>query len=336
MEKEKSNLTVITITIVGVILLVVLSLIFVGRGDDATETPAETSATQQDADQADAEDSENGAVEDTDNQDAGTNLDSDAQAGDDSETQTQSPDEAGDTDASIEPSDSLTEETPLPVNWDELSDKEKIALNPFDCDLETQTIYADDGSCHSKNPNPLPETDSQAPLRLVSGLSRGLGLNYVWSPPELDCNNTVEVDVEYLCSVTLLFEGIANSDEFQNSPSDYLRGIEYDDGLACLKLNYGFLTLHVESELVPGLYDAHQTIPSYIYPHSDESPYSEADCATEIQKGQFYAVSFFPLDSPELMELDLLARAELQTTPLNTIEPLIVWSLSPSTPPSFF
>ena len=329
MEKEKSNPTVITITIAGIILLVVLSLIFVGRGDDATETPA----TQQETDQADPEDSETGVTE---NQDAEANLDSDAQASDDSATQTQSPDEAGDTDASIEPSDSLTEGTSLPINWDELSDKEKIALNPFDCDLETQTIYADDGSCHSKNPDPLPETDSQAPLRLVSGLSRGLGLNYAWSPPELDCNNTVEVDVEHLCSVTLLFEGIANSDEFQNSPSDYLRGIEYDNGLACLRLNYGFLTLHVESELVPGLYDAHQTIPSYIYPHSDESPYSEADCATEIQRGQFYAISFFPLDSSELMELDLLARAELQTTPLNTIEPLIVWSLSPSVPPSFF
>ncbi len=332
-EKEnKFNPTVITIVVVGVILLVILLLFFSDRSEE-TETGIESVTTEQGSVETVSDDSGAQSSGETDSQDDGAVADT---TDGDSESQDQGETEVG-TVQSNDTEDSVAEG--LPSNWNELNDKEKIAVNPFDCDLEAQTIYADDGSCHSKNPDPLPETDSQAPLRLVSGLSLDSGFNYTWSPPELDCSNTIEVDVDHLCSITLLFEGIADSDEFQNSPSGYLQGIEYDEGLACLRLNYGFLTLHVESELIPSLYDAYQTIPSYVYPHSDESPYSTADCATEIQKGQFYVVSF---SSPDHLELPPLGstirdlRVELQTTPLNTIEHLVVPFSSPPASPSLF
>lgn len=42
-------------------------------------------------------------------------------------------------------------ETALPRNWDELSQIEKIWLNPHGCDLRTQWMWASDGSCHDKS-----------------------------------------------------------------------------------------------------------------------------------------------------------------------------------------
>ena len=38
----------------------------------------------------------------------------------------------------------------LPFNWDSLTPQEKTDLNPFNCNIETQIIYADDGTCHDK------------------------------------------------------------------------------------------------------------------------------------------------------------------------------------------
>ena len=43
----------------------------------------------------------------------------------------------------------------LPPNWDSLTAPEKTDLNPFNCDLETQIVYADDGTCHDK-PEEIP------------------------------------------------------------------------------------------------------------------------------------------------------------------------------------
>ena len=51
--------------------------------------------------------------------------------------------------------------TGLPPNWEELSDAEKIALNPFGCDTATQNILAADGSCRDK---PRPGNDAPQPL----------------------------------------------------------------------------------------------------------------------------------------------------------------------------
>ena len=62
-----------------------------------------------------------------------------------------------------------TQPTSLPLNWNELSDAEKITLNPFDCDTETQNILADDGSCRDKPrsddhpPQPLPPEPERPP-----------------------------------------------------------------------------------------------------------------------------------------------------------------------------
>ena len=47
----------------------------------------------------------------------------------------------------------------LPPNWNELTSADKIALNPLGCDPATQIIWASDGSCHDKAPDPPTSPD---------------------------------------------------------------------------------------------------------------------------------------------------------------------------------
>ena len=57
----------------------------------------------------------------------------------------------------------------LPVDWDQLTPAEKTDRNPFDCDIQTQWISAEDGTCIDKSsavgPTLLPVT-LQQPFRL--------------------------------------------------------------------------------------------------------------------------------------------------------------------------
>lgn len=53
-------------------------------------------------------------------------------------------------------------ESGLPANWDELTNAEKVNLNPLGCDLKTQWLWAEDGSCHNK-PVVVVEQPDQTP-----------------------------------------------------------------------------------------------------------------------------------------------------------------------------
>ena len=44
----------------------------------------------------------------------------------------------------------------LPDNWDDLTSAQKTELNPLDCDIETEWISAEDGSCIAKTENGPP------------------------------------------------------------------------------------------------------------------------------------------------------------------------------------
>ena len=54
----------------------------------------------------------------------------------------------------------------LPSNWDSLTAREKTDLNPFDCDIETQWVSADDGTCINKTTEPPPISTSSFPFIL--------------------------------------------------------------------------------------------------------------------------------------------------------------------------
>ena len=121
---EKNNPSIILgAMVIGVVLIIVLALIFTRGGDDtATETAGE-----------------NNTVENQENE-------SDEEAGMDS----QQP-ETPEAEQPVIPEQPENPETGiLPPNWNQLTGDEKIALNPLDCDLITQSIWADDGSCHDK------------------------------------------------------------------------------------------------------------------------------------------------------------------------------------------
>lgn len=92
-----------------------------------------------------------------DNDSRPTNQDTDSEPTDDAQTtdQDQTLDEESDSeDTDTSNDDSLAvpvaDESELPNNWDELTNAEKVDLNPFGCDIETEWMWATDGSCHPK------------------------------------------------------------------------------------------------------------------------------------------------------------------------------------------
>ena len=117
MEKSNFNPLVITAIVAGVVLIIALSLILTRGDSDTTETTNQSNVSESESEGGDQQ----------------------------RELPVPQPPEPA-------PVPLPTPKTDvLPPNWSELSSGEKIALNPFGCDVETQIIYADDGTCH---PNP--------------------------------------------------------------------------------------------------------------------------------------------------------------------------------------
>lgn len=94
----------------------------------------------------------------------------------------------------------------LPANWGQLTQDQKTDLNPFDCDLQTQRVRADDGRCADK------QIGLGAPLSLVDsedGYEVSCG---TYSPLE-DPADSEEDDFTWdVCSLSLSFEVTADVD----------------------------------------------------------------------------------------------------------------------------
>ena len=119
MEKNSQLLTIVGV-IVGAALIISLALIFIRDGNESEEV-AEVTV------------SENGQrIEE--NQQPTPQPDPDPQT-DPSSIPNPRPDPESDT---------------LPSHWNSLTSREKTDLNPFDCDLETHYIRADNGQCSLK------------------------------------------------------------------------------------------------------------------------------------------------------------------------------------------
>ena len=143
MEKNNQPL-IITAMIVGATLIIALAFIFTRNSDETT--PATTA--------------ENGASEDGENGNNGNNGNNGQQP-----TPTPTPTPTPRPTPTPGPTPTPTPipgptptPTPgvLPANWDSLTPQEKIALNPFDCNLETHWVAAEDGRCLINNID-LPE-----------------------------------------------------------------------------------------------------------------------------------------------------------------------------------
>ena len=129
MEKNNQPL-IIAAMIVGAVLLIALAFIFTRGGDDtATETASENNT-------AENQENESGEEGGGDGQQPAT------------PEQPVMPEQPESPETPEQPESPET--GTLPPNWNQLTNDEKITLNPLDCDPITQIIWADDGSCHNK------------------------------------------------------------------------------------------------------------------------------------------------------------------------------------------
>ena len=154
---KKSNIY-IAITLIAIIIIAIITFVLLRNNEDTT--PVSTSEVNQEV------------VEPMPTEEIKTDEEDQATIVNNDDTQTVTP-PLEDTPTPIEEEvieeevveeeivDQLEEETTdqpiaiepneLPNNWAELSVSEKIALNPLNCDLETEFLWAEDGSCHAKN-----------------------------------------------------------------------------------------------------------------------------------------------------------------------------------------
>lgn len=142
---NKTPFVMVGIALVAAALIV--SFIFIFRSEDDSASAPATPASQETATPDEAVRSPDGGM-------------------DESSEEADSPEIAPAEEETVTDSGPLvatppTEPGNLPDNWSELSAREKVALNPLDCDLETEIIYADDGSCHPKPDNEQDETETE-------------------------------------------------------------------------------------------------------------------------------------------------------------------------------
>ena len=133
MEKTNQPL-IITSIVVGAVLIIALALIFT-RGDDdtTTETVDENNTSENQNTENTEENGSNGQQPAPASQPAPQPAPVPEPIPVPTPTPTPQPQPDG-----------------LPSDWNSLTPQQKTNLNPFNCDIETQIIYADDGTCHDK------------------------------------------------------------------------------------------------------------------------------------------------------------------------------------------
>ena len=129
MEKNNQPL-IITAIIGGIVLIIALALIFTRNSDETTTEAILTDDTS----------------ENQENKNGEENGEDDQQ----SETPDPTPDPQPTPDPEPQPEPIPEPSGGLPSNWQSLTSQEKTDLNLFDCNLETQWISAEDGTCREK------------------------------------------------------------------------------------------------------------------------------------------------------------------------------------------
>ena len=157
MEKNNQPLILGAIAI-GAVLIIALALIFT-RGSD--ETTTETTVT-----------------DDTSENREDTNT------GENDENDQSQPTPDPTSDPQPEPTPEPEPSNGLPSNWLSLTSQQKTDLNPFDCDVETQVIWATDGTCHDKVVNPSSSYRIDAPFtyQFEDGLEVRITSNFNCQP----------------------------------------------------------------------------------------------------------------------------------------------------------
>ncbi len=149
-EENSNNFVVFGAVALAIALVIVLLLVFNGNDDEQVEDSSADDQSQ--IDQSTPADDQNRPAdeEQTDNQ-----------------TQPVQDDNSTDTVTTDNPESQAQGETTelgqLPANWEQLTNRQKTDLNPYDCDIEIEFIYADDGSCHLKSPTEIEDDEITEP-----------------------------------------------------------------------------------------------------------------------------------------------------------------------------
>ena len=126
---ENNRNLIILAAIAGIVIIVVMIVMF--RGDDS-QTTTEEQATETTTEEV-------------------TGTDSGTDAGEAAQSVTVTVTEADESTDAASTQETSAAQTGHPADdWDELTPLEKLERNPLECDLETQIMYAEDGSCHDK------------------------------------------------------------------------------------------------------------------------------------------------------------------------------------------
>ena len=138
MEQHKQPL-IVGAMIVGAVLIIVLALVFTRDNAEQTETATGNDVT---------ENNETGGEKE---EGSGSQQPETPETPENPET----PEQPENPETGV-----------LPSNWQELTGAQKVTLNPLGCDLETQIVYAEDGSCHDKS-QPGGEPVPASPDRVI-------------------------------------------------------------------------------------------------------------------------------------------------------------------------
>ena len=146
-EENSNNFVVFGAVALAIALVIVLLLVFNGNDDEQVEDSSADDQSQ--IDQSTPADDQNRPAdeEQTDNQTQPVQDDNSTDTVTTDNPESQAPGEA-------------TEPGQLPANWEQLTNRQKKDLNPYNCDIETEFIWAEDGSCHSKPSADIEDDDT--------------------------------------------------------------------------------------------------------------------------------------------------------------------------------
>ena len=102
----------------------------------------------------------------------------------------------------------------LPADWDNLTSREKADLNPFDCDIETQWVSADDGTCINKATEPPPISTDSFPFILGEHAS---DINCGYDTPRLNEGGRIETQLLF-CGMHIHLKPTMDIDPDSNQP----------------------------------------------------------------------------------------------------------------------
>ena len=190
---KKNQILIIAAVIVAVVLITVLVFSLTNNSNPTDESPADNVSSTADVD---SEVESQTDSETTPKPDSETTPKPDSETTPKPDSETTPKPELNETPEPSPVPQPDPEANGLPADWNQLSNQEKIALNPLGCDLETQWIATVDGTCLAKMPTEPPIDDDIRLIRVEHDTIVALNIN-----DALGNELPFTLEVNYSCQV---------------------------------------------------------------------------------------------------------------------------------------